>query len=108
MESGARIRNQISDFRLGSRAWYKLAGDGTEGLGCMRLIIEDDEGRKTVVPITETAVTIGRQDGNTVLLKDRNVSRKHATLVRQNGSVLIEDLNSFNGVRINGDRIQGR
>lgn len=74
----------------------------------MKLIIEDEEGRKTVVPFAHEDISIGRQDGNTVRLDERNVSRRHALLLRQNGSVLIEDLNSFNGVRVNGDRIQGR
>ncbi|WP_232537078.1 FHA domain-containing protein [Cystobacter fuscus] len=52
-------------------------------------------------------ITIGRQEGNTIRLTERNVSRRHARLLRQNGHVLVEDLGSYNGVRINGERIQG-
>src|SRR5690606_3105538 len=37
-----------------------------------------------------------------------NVSRRHARLMRSNGSITIEDLNSYNGIRVNGSRIQGR
>src|SRR5262244_2775646 len=74
----------------------------------MKLIIEDDEGRKTVVPFVRDEITIGRQEGNTIRLTERNVSRRHARLVRQNGHVLIEDLGSYNGTRINGERIQGQ
>ena len=73
----------------------------------MKLIIEDDEGRKTVVPIVREEITIGRQDGNTIRLTERNVSRRHARLVKDNGALLIEDLGSYNGVRVNGDRIAG-
>jgi pSer/pThr/pTyr-binding forkhead associated (FHA) protein len=73
----------------------------------MKLIIEDDEGRKTVVPIVREEITIGRQDGNTIRLTERNVSRRHARLLKDNGSLLIEDLGSYNGVRVNGDRIAG-
>ena len=72
----------------------------------LKLIIEDDEGRKTVVPFTRDEITIGRQEGNTIRLTERNVSRHHARLRRQNGHVLVEDLGSYNGVRINGERIQ--
>src|SRR3954462_10192860 len=83
----------------------------------MKLIIEDDEGRKTVVPFVRDEITIGRQEGNTIRLTERNVSRpharlvgqhRHARLVRQNGHVLVEDLGSYNGIRINGDKIQGQ
>src|SRR5947209_7075603 len=73
----------------------------------MKLIIEDDEGRKTVVPLVRDEITIGRQDGNTIRLTERNVSRRHARLVKDNGFVLIEDLGSYNGVRVNGEKISG-
>lgn len=74
----------------------------------LKLIIEDDEGRKTVVPFVRDEMTIGRQEGNTIRLTERNVSRRHARLMRQNGHVLIEDLGSYNGIRVNGDRIKGQ
>src|SRR4051812_46111578 len=73
----------------------------------LKLIIEDDEGRKTVVPFVREEITIGRQEGNTIRLTERNVSRRHARFVRQNGHVLIEDLGSAYGIRINGERIRG-
>jgi len=71
----------------------------------MKLIIEDDEGRKTVVQLLREEITIGRQDGNTIKLSERNVSRRHARLKRDNSSMVIEDLGSYNGVRVNGERI---
>ncbi|MBI2372984.1 MAG: FHA domain-containing protein [Deltaproteobacteria bacterium] len=73
-----------------------------------KLIIEDDEGKTTVVPLSRGELSIGRMEGNTIRLMERNVSRRHARLVRENGAVLIEDLNSFNGVKINGERIESR
>src|SRR2546426_5602830 len=75
----------------------------------MKLIIEDDEGRKTVVPFVREEITIGRQEkGNTIRLTERNVSRHHARLLRTNGSLYVEDLGSFNGTRVNGEKIQGK
>src|SRR5690349_21531871 len=73
----------------------------------MKLIIEDDEGRKTVVPLLRDEITIGRQEGNVVKLSERNVSRRHARLKKDNGSLVLEDLGSYNGVRVNGERISG-
>jgi pSer/pThr/pTyr-binding forkhead associated (FHA) protein len=71
----------------------------------MKLIIEDGEGRRTVVPVVRDEITIGRGDENVIKLTERNVSRRHARLKRENGTLLIEDLGSYNGVRINGKRI---
>ncbi len=73
-----------------------------------KLIIEDDEGKTTVVPLIRDEITIGRKEGNTIRLTERNVSRKHARLLRQNGSIFIEDVSSYNGIKLNGDRIDGR
>ncbi|MFZ4734897.1 MAG: FHA domain-containing protein [Bradymonadia bacterium] len=78
----------------------------------LRLIIEDDEGKTTVVPLIRDEITIGRKEGNTIRLTERNVSRRHARLLRagETGqpSVIVEDLDSNNGVRLNGDRIAGK
>lgn len=73
-----------------------------------KLIIEDDEGKTTVYPLSEGEINIGRREGNTIRLMERNVSRRHAKLARNNGTVFIEDLDSYNGIRINGERITGK
>src|SRR5438552_13424007 len=73
-----------------------------------KLIIEDDEGKTTVVPLIRDEITIGRKEGNTIRLTERNVSRKHAKLLKSNSTVFIEDLSSYNGIKVNGDRIAGR
>jgi pSer/pThr/pTyr-binding forkhead associated (FHA) protein len=70
-----------------------------------KLVIQDDEGKTTVVPLIRDEITIGRKEGNTIRLTERNVSRKHAKISRNNGAVAIEDLGSYNGVKVNGTRI---
>jgi len=71
-----------------------------------KLIIEDDEGRTTVVPLVREELSIGRKEGNAIRLTERNVSRRHARLLTSDGGVIIEDLGSFTGVRVNGVRIE--
>src|SRR6266702_44349 len=73
-----------------------------------KLVIQDDEGKTTVVPLIRDEITIGRKEGNTIRLTERNVSRRHARILKSNGSVYVEDLESYNGVKVNGQRIQGR
>lgn len=72
------------------------------------LIIEDDAGRQIVVPFSKDVITIGRKEGNTIRLTERNVSRFHAKLSKEDNHVLVEEIKSFNGVKLNGDRIAGR
>ena len=71
----------------------------------MKLVIEDDEGRRREVPLDREEITIGRRKDNLVHLPDRNVSRRHARLLQRDGSVLLEDLRSANGTLVNGIRI---
>ena len=78
----------------------------------LRLVIEDDEGTTHVVPLIRDEITIGRQEGNTIRLTERNVSRRHARLVRtgegESPTVLVEDLDSYNGIKLNGDRVSSK
>ncbi len=46
----------------------------------MKLIIEDDEGRRTVVPLFRDELIIGRAEGSPVRLTEKDVSRRHAKL----------------------------
>jgi pSer/pThr/pTyr-binding forkhead associated (FHA) protein len=69
--------------------------------------IEDDEGNRSVIPITRSEITIGRQGGNVIRLTDRNVSRRHAVLYSRDDRLSLEDLQSYTGTHLNGQRIQG-
>ncbi len=71
-----------------------------------KLVISDDEGKTIIVPLVRDQVTVGRQDGNTIRLTERNVSRQHARLVKSDKGYRVEDLESYNGVALNGTRIE--
>jgi ABC transport system ATP-binding/permease protein len=75
-----------------------------------QLVIEDDSGRTTVVPLppSREEITIGRKEGNTIRLIEQNISRYHARLVKSQTGYFIEDKGSYNGIKVNGDRITGR
>jgi hypothetical protein len=55
-----------------------------------------------------TPVTIGREEGNTLRLNDERVSRFHAKVQVDNGEVILTDLESTNGTRVNGNIVQIR
>lgn len=53
-------------------------------------------------------VTIGREEGNLLRLNDERVSRFHAKVQFDGGDVIITDLDSTNGTRVNGSPVQIR
>ncbi len=77
-----------------------------------KLVIRDDEGRQTVVPLKLDEYVLGRKQGSRIRLVERNVSRQHAK-IRKGGesaeaqTFTIEDLASFNGTYVNGTRLDG-
>ena len=75
----------------------------------MRLVIEDEAGTRSIVPFAGEPIVVGRApEGVTFRLTDRNVSRRHARFVLQNGSIFVEDLGSLLGTRVNGERIAAK
>jgi hypothetical protein len=58
-----------------------------------------------VFSLTQEPVTIGRQEGNTIVLADSQASRHHATISWQAGSFVIQDMGSANGTFVNEKRI---
>jgi len=55
-----------------------------------------------------TPVTIGREEGNLLRLNDERVSRFHAKIQFDNGEVILTDLESTNGTKVNGTVVQIR
>lgn len=71
----------------------------------LKLIIEDDDKQVKVVRLLRDEITIGRKEGNTIRLTERNVSRRHAKLFKKENLFILEDLGSYNGVKLNGKKI---
>jgi pSer/pThr/pTyr-binding forkhead associated (FHA) protein len=71
------------------------------------LVLEGvDKGR--VYRAMPVPVTIGREEGNAVRLNDERVSRYHAKIQTEDGDVILTDLDSTNGTRVNGAAVQIR
>ncbi|MBC8387737.1 MAG: FHA domain-containing protein [Actinobacteria bacterium] len=52
-------------------------------------------------------VFVGRSSNSDIVINDKKASRNHARIIHNNGMYTIEDLNSRNGTRINGQKISG-
>jgi hypothetical protein len=53
-----------------------------------------------------TPVSIGREEGNTLRLNDERVSRFHLKVQEDQGHVVLTDLESTNGTRVNGEIVR--
>lgn len=61
------------------------------------------------MPIDKDQFIIGRGSKTSDLaIKDGNISRKHAAIIRRNGAFYIKDLGSTNGIDYKGMRIDNK
>ncbi len=58
-------------------------------------------------PLKEEAIIIGRDEEGDIMLPDRQVSRQHIRIYRENDQYYITDLESKNGTWVNGQRLEG-
>jgi len=58
--------------------------------------------------IDRLEMVLGRDDECDIVLPERQISRQHIRILREDAQFFIEDLESRNGTWINGQRIQGR
>ena len=72
----------------------------------LRVLDGADRGR--TYPNLEPPVTIGREEGNTIQLNDERVSRYHAKIQMDHDQVVLTDLESTNGTKVNGEDVQLR
>ncbi len=54
---------------------------------------------------SKSELTIGRDKTNDISLDGLQISNRHARLLQSNGGIVVEDLNSTNGVYLNGQKI---
>jgi serine protease Do len=78
-----------------------LAGDAPVA----QIVLKDGPHAGRRYPLSSELV-IGRH-GADVDLDDPQVSRRHAIVRLEHGELVVEDLRSTNGTRVNGDRVEG-
>jgi pilus assembly protein CpaF len=69
------------------------------------IIIQEKGGESRRMVFNKGEVTIGRVQGNDIVLPKGNVSKRHARIVLKDGKFIIVDLKSTNGTYVNGRKI---
>jgi pSer/pThr/pTyr-binding forkhead associated (FHA) protein len=72
----------------------------------LRVLDGADRGR--IFQNVGAPITIGREEGNTIQLNDERVSRYHVKIQEDNNRLVLTDLDSTNGTKVNGEDIQLR
>ena len=72
--------------------------------GATRLLIRSD-GEREVVHVLARKTSVGRTPDNDLQIDAKYISRHHAVILAAPAHTIIEDLNSTNGVMVNGRRI---
>jgi DNA repair exonuclease SbcCD ATPase subunit len=85
--------------RLDSSGVHEIAPDGDK-----RLLIRTD-GDSEVVHVLGRKTSVGRTPDNDLQIDAKFISRHHAVILAGPAHTIIEDLNSTNGVLVNGRRI---
>jgi len=77
-------------------------------MGEVTLRVLDGADRGKVFQALPTPVTIGREEGNIVQLNDERISRFHIKIQEDQSKLVLTDLQSTNGTRVNGEEAQLR
>jgi pSer/pThr/pTyr-binding forkhead associated (FHA) protein len=72
----------------------------------LRILDGADRGRN--FERLSTPITIGREEGNSIQLNDERVSRFHLKIQADKDKIVLTDLQSTNGTKVNGEDIQLR
>src|SRR5688572_24051572 len=70
-----------------------------------QLTINEKGGPSRQESFEKTEITIGRVQGNDVILPKGNISKRHSRIVLKDGKFIIVDLKSTNGTYVNGKKI---
>lgn len=89
----------------GATATRVFAVPAVRSPGALLRVTEPD-GRQRSLRLDGRAMRIGRAAECEIALDDPQVSRQHARLQIRNGVLLLADVGSTNGTRVNGQRIQ--
>src|SRR3954463_436880 len=58
------------------------------------------------IDIVKDLIVVGRKEGCDLRLEHKSVSKMHCVIVKTDGLLLLRDLGSTNGTRVNGTRVR--
>ncbi|MCA1666131.1 MAG: FHA domain-containing protein [Thermomicrobia bacterium] len=81
----------------------RYSAPGGPAVSVAHITVRRPDGEQQVVPLGTQPVSVGRADGNTIVIKDDWISRKHMEItLGTDGLYYAHDLGSANGMTVNG------
>lgn len=99
--TGDRVFAMLDDHMVRSASLSGVARGGESRAGRFRLLYRGEE-----LVLEPGQYFIGRSPGSDIIVDDALASRRHARILANDSTVLIEDLRSENGVFVNEQRIR--
>ncbi len=82
--------------------------EDTGGFAMARLRVVHGDAETGIVDLRDGRLIVGRTPDNDIQIQSRFISRHHAQILTEAGQSVLEDLNSTNGVFLDGNRIKRR
>lgn len=88
--------------------WRNVIVQGNFRMSTITLRVLDGSDRGKVFESIATPVTIGREEGNSIQLNDERISRFHLKIQQDHEDLVLTDLESTNGSKVNNEEVQLR
>ena len=69
------------------------------------VVVQEKGGKSQRLQFNKNEITVGRVQGNDIVLPKGNVSKRHSKVVFKEGKFIVVDLKSTNGTYVNGHKI---
>ena len=102
MRHGSGITNEAAALQ---RAKGRSVQDGNVSNSNYTIQITEKGGKPRSESFDQNEITIGRVQGNDIVLPKGNISKRHSRIVLRDNKFIIVDLKSTNGTFVNGKRI---
>src|SRR4051812_49400647 len=94
----------LNEVLTGAIRFNPVRGFGPGYADMPSRLVAIDEGPD--IPLDRTMVVVGRHPQCDARLDSLRISRHHCCMTQDNGDVVVRDLGSTNGIRINGQRVE--
>jgi pSer/pThr/pTyr-binding forkhead associated (FHA) protein len=96
----------LDETRIGGMGPQETGRAKTPSAALLVVHAPDDSMKGQRFPVAEEDVTLGREEGNTIVVASDQASRRHARIFLSGGAHVLVDLDSTNGTYLNSKLVK--